>query len=43
MIARGDLGVELSPQEVPTIQKQLIQNCRKVESQLLWQHKCLNQ
>ena len=24
MIARGDLGVELSPQEVPTIQKQLI-------------------
>ena len=30
MIARGDLGVELSPQEVPTIQKQLIQNCRKV-------------
>ena len=24
MIARGDLGVELSPQEVPTIQKKLI-------------------
>ena len=30
MIARGDLGVELTPQQVPTIQKQLIQNCRKV-------------
>ena len=30
MIARGDLGVELSPQNVPTIQKQLIQNCRRV-------------
>ena len=30
MIARGDLGVELSPQEVPTIQKKLILNCRKV-------------
>ena len=30
MIARGDLGVELTPQQVPTIQKKLIQNCRRV-------------
>ena len=30
MIARGDLGVELTPQQVPTIQKKLIQTCRRV-------------
>ncbi|MGD8836175.1 MAG: pyruvate kinase [Desulfobacteraceae bacterium] len=27
MVARGDLGVELSPELVPTIQKQIIQTC----------------
>jgi pyruvate kinase len=27
MVARGDLGVELSPQDVPAIQKEIIQKC----------------
>jgi pyruvate kinase len=34
MIARGDLGVELSPQEVPFIQKQIIKKCN-VEGKLV--------
>jgi pyruvate kinase len=29
MIARGDLGVEMPPEEVPTVQKQVIRACRK--------------
>ncbi|RKY96193.1 MAG: pyruvate kinase [Ignavibacteriae bacterium] len=29
MIARGDLGVELSPQDVPFIQKQIIKKCNE--------------
>ncbi len=30
MIARGDLGVELSPQDVPVIQKNIIKRCNEV-------------
>ena len=30
MVARGDLGVELPPQAVPSIQKQLVTKCRSV-------------
>lgn len=30
MIARGDLGVELSPQEVPVIQKEIITKCNEI-------------
>ncbi len=30
MIARGDLGVELPPQEVPVIQKEIIKKCNSV-------------
>ncbi len=30
MIARGDLGVELPPEEVPSIQKKIIRACRSV-------------
>lgn len=29
MVARGDLGVEMAPEEVPSIQKRIIQCCRK--------------
>lgn len=29
MVARGDLGVEMAPEEVPSIQKQIVQCCRK--------------
>lgn len=29
MIARGDLGVEMNPEEVPTAQKHLIRECRE--------------
>jgi pyruvate kinase len=28
MVARGDLGVEMSPWDVPIIQKQIVQRCR---------------
>ena len=30
MVARGDLGAETSPQEVPILQKQIIRNCNLV-------------
>ena len=29
MIARGDMGVELEPEEIPMLQKQLIQKCNE--------------
>jgi pyruvate kinase len=29
MVARGDLGVEMSPEDVPSIQKRVIRNCRE--------------
>jgi pyruvate kinase len=28
MVARGDLGVEMSPEDVPSIQKQIVSTCR---------------
>lgn len=30
MVARGDLGVELSPQDVPAIQKEIIHKCNSI-------------
>jgi len=35
MIARGDLGVEVSPQRVPIIQKDIIQRCMAVSKPVL--------
>src|SRR5690606_18422859 len=29
MVARGDLGVEMLPEEVPSIQKRIVRTCRK--------------
>eukprot|EP00922_Rhytidocystis_sp_ex-Travisia-forbesii_P020853 GHVS01030629.1.p1 GENE.GHVS01030629.1~~GHVS01030629.1.p1 ORF type:complete len:698 (+),score=143.67 GHVS01030629.1:107-2200(+) len=29
MVARGDLGVEISPESVPIVQKQIVRKCRK--------------
>ena len=28
MVARGDLGVEMAPEKVPTIQRQILRACR---------------
>lgn len=30
MVARGDLGVEMSPEDVPSIQKRIIRSCRSL-------------
>ncbi len=30
MVARGDLGVEMNPEDVPVTQKQIISVCRRM-------------
>jgi pyruvate kinase len=29
MVARGDMGVEMNPWDVPVIQKEVVESCRK--------------
>ena len=35
MVARGDLGIELSPVEVPICQKKIIQECSKYKKPVI--------
>lgn len=36
MVARGDLGVELNPEEVPPLQKAIVAATRHLRANLLW-------
>ena len=40
MVARGDLGVEMPPEEVPIIQKRLVDSCRNQANLSLWLLQC---
>jgi pyruvate kinase len=36
MVARGDLGVEMPPEDVPSVQKQVVHACRAAGKRLSW-------
>ena len=39
MVARGDLGVEMNPEDVPIIQKKIVKCCRDRGTPVAGQHK----
>ena len=43
MVARGDLGVEMPPEDVPPVQRQIVHACRQLPaSRWWWRRRCSN-
>ena len=41
MVARGDLGVECAPEDVPILQKQIIDECREQGKPVVGKLQCI--